>query len=211
MRGEGALAAPTPTAIDEERATTVAREQAEGVTGARESDAALVGRVANGDGAAFEELYRRFARAAFGLALRRLPDRASAEHATREAFATVWRSSATYPPEQASAARWLFAVARDAVCGRARRTPAPSRTPPDPSRPAAAADEKSAADWRAWSVHRALAGLAEEERVVVELAYFSGLAQGEITAFLDVPPGTVEARARAALAHLADALEGELR
>ena len=48
---------------------------------------------------------------------------------------------------------------------------------------------------------------AERERVVLELAYWSGLSQSEIASYLDVPLGTVKTRTRAGLSRLADLLE----
>ena len=64
------------------------------------------------------------------------------------------------------------------------------------------------ASWNAWRIHRALEGLAEGERTVIELAYFSGLSQSEVAGFLQIPLGTVKTRTRSGLAHLADALGG---
>jgi RNA polymerase sigma-70 factor (ECF subfamily) len=46
---------------------------------------------------------------------------------------------------------------------------------------------------------------------VIELAYWGGLSQSEISTFLDVPLGTVKTRTRSALARLADLLAEELR
>ena len=58
----------------------------------RVSDGELLRRVGDGDGGAFETLYRRYSRPVFGLALRRLGDRGRAEEAVQETFASVWRS-----------------------------------------------------------------------------------------------------------------------
>ena len=65
-------------------------------------------------------------------------------------------------------------------------------------------------NWVAWRVHRALEELPEREREVVALAYWSGLSQSEVAEFLGIPLGTVKTRTRAALARLADLLDGEL-
>ena len=61
-----------------------------------------------------------------------------------------------------------------------------------------------------WRVHRALETLPEREREVIALAYWSELSQSEVAEKLGIPLGTVKTRTRAALAHLAEALEGEL-
>ena len=107
------------------------------------TDGELLSRVGSGDRAAFEELYRRFARPVLGLALRRLGDRGRAEDATQEAFASVWRSARSYDPARGSGAPWLYAVARNAIVDGLRKTPEPVAEPPDtpsarpdrPSRP----------------------------------------------------------------------------
>jgi RNA polymerase sigma-70 factor (ECF subfamily) len=62
-----------------------------------------------------------------------------------------------------------------------------------------------------WQVHRALEELPEQERSLIELAYWGGLSQSEIARFVGIPLGTVKTRTRSALAHLADLLDEELR
>jgi RNA polymerase sigma-70 factor, ECF subfamily len=176
------------------------------------TDAALLERIGERDEQAFDELYRRYARAVFGLALRRLHDRSAAEDATQDAFATIWRSASTFDAARGSGARWLLTVARNTVVDRMRkRADTTSAELPDVASEERGPAEQAEADWVSWRVHRALDGLAEHERVVVELAYFSELSQSEIAAFLAVPLGTVKTRTRAALARLADVLEGDVR
>ena len=60
-------------------------------------------------------------------------------------------------------------------------------------------------------MHRALEDLPQNERDVIELAYYGGLSQSEVSEFLGIPLGTVKTRTRAALGRLADVLEGELQ
>jgi RNA polymerase sigma-70 factor (ECF subfamily) len=176
---------------------------------AEATDGELISRTGFGDRAAFEQLYRRYARSVFGLALRRLGDRSRAEEAVQETFASVWRSASTYRPERGPGAPWLYTVARNAIVDRARvRIDVPAEVPETPDAEAGP-PERAEASWLTWRVHRALEELPEREREVVALAYWSGLSQSEVAEFLGIPLGTVKTRTRAALARLAEILEGE--
>jgi RNA polymerase sigma-70 factor (ECF subfamily) len=174
------------------------------------SDGELIRMVGSGDRTAFDALYRRYARPVFGLALRRLGDRGRAEDAVQETFASVWRAAGTYRPERGPGAPWLYAVARNAIVdnGRAKREPpvdAPEEVAGDQS-PA----ERAESGWVAWRVHRALAELPENERQVIELAYWGGRSQSEVADLLGIPLGTVKTRTRTGLARLAAVLEDVL-
>lgn len=176
------------------------------------SDGELLQRIAANDPAAFDELYRRFAPPVLRLALRWLRDRLRAEDATQETFAAVWRSAATYRPERGPGAPWLYAVARNAIVNQTRSRIVPvAEIPESPSdRPGPA--EEAESDWVKLRVRRAVAELPEQQRVLIELAYWSGLSQSEIAGRLDLPLGTVKTRTRAALARLDELLEqNELR
>jgi len=174
------------------------------------TDGELIQRAATGDRGAFEDLYRRYARSVFGLALRRLGDRGRAEDAVQETFASIWRSAGSYRPERGPGAPWLYAVARNAIVDRARtRTETPADIPEEAT-PDAGPAERAEQGWVSWRVHSALEELPEREREVISLAYWSGLSQSEVAEFLGLPLGTVKTRTRAALAHLAELLEEDL-
>jgi RNA polymerase sigma-70 factor (ECF subfamily) len=181
------------------------------VTSNGTSDGELIQRAATGDRGAFEDLYRRYSRPVFGLALRKLGDRGRAEDAVQETFASIWRSAASYKPDRGPGAPWLYAVARNAIVDRARaRTETPTELQDEQPDDAAGPPDSAEQSWVAWRVHRALEELPEREREVVALAYWSGLSQSEVAEFLGLPLGTVKTRTRAALAHLADLLGEEL-
>jgi RNA polymerase sigma-70 factor (ECF subfamily) len=174
------------------------------------TDSELLVRIAGRDREAFEVVYHRYIRSVFGLAMQRLRDRERAEDAVQEMFAAVWRSASSYRPERGPAAPWLYAIARNAIVDRLRsRDDMPMDVPEMTSDEPGPADQAESS-FVSWRVHRALQTLPEREREVVELAYWSGLSQSEVASFLDIPLGTVKTRTRSALAHLADALEGEL-
>jgi RNA polymerase sigma-70 factor (ECF subfamily) len=134
-----------------------------------------------------------------------------AEDAVQETFAAVWRSARTYKPERGAGAPWLYAVARNAIVDRSRgRSDVPEEIPDAPSTELGP-DERAEASYVSWRVHRALEDLPENEREVIELAYYGNLSQSEVADFLNIPLGTVKTRTRSGLSRLADLLEGELK
>jgi RNA polymerase sigma-70 factor (ECF subfamily) len=174
------------------------------------SDGELIQRTSDGDEAAYETLYRRYARSVFGLALRRLGDRGRAEDAVQETFVSIWRSASTYRPERGPGAPWLYGVARNAIVDRSRVRNEPPAEHPDEAAVEASPEEQAEAAWIRWRLHRALETLPEREREVIALAYWSDLSQSEVAQRLGIPLGTVKTRTRSALQHLAEILEGEL-
>jgi RNA polymerase sigma-70 factor, ECF subfamily len=197
---ELAIAAPG-TAASRRRSPTMRRDP----------DDELVVRVARGDRAAFETLYRRYIRLVYSLALRRLGDPHSAEDAAQEAFAAVWRSARTYRPERGAAAPWLYSIARNAAVDRLRSR-MPLAAAPDSPDEGPGPENRAEHDWLRWRVHRALDELPDTEREVLALAYWGERSQSEIASELGIPLGTVKTRTRSGLSRLAGLLEeDELR
>lgn len=201
---------------DEEMELTSAPPRPEALAaydpGERVTDGELLQRIADGDSAAFDSLYRRFARPILGLALRLLRDRSRAEDAVQETFAAIWRSAASYRPERGPGAPWLYAVARNAIIDRARaRRDATFADPPDEATSSPGPADRAESSYVSWRVHRAVQDLPQHEREVLELAYWGELSQREVSQFLGIPLGTVKTRTRSGLARLADLLDGEFR
>jgi RNA polymerase sigma-70 factor, ECF subfamily len=171
------------------------------------TDGELLRRIGDGDREAFDVLYRRFVRPIFSLALRRLGDRGRAEDATQETFASIWRSASSYKPDRGPGAPWLYAVARNAIVDRTRARSETPMEPPDQAAGDPSPAEQAEQSWLSFHVHSAVEGLPEQERVLLELAYWGGLSQSEIADFLNLPLGTVKTRTRAALGRLSDVLE----
>ena len=179
--------------------------------GTEPTDGELIVRVGEGDSGAFEQLYQRYARSVFGLALRRLGDRGRAEDAVQETFTSIWRSATSYRSDRGPGGPWLYAVARNAIVDRRPRTRRAARRARRRRRPSDAGPARTRRGW--------LDGLARAPRArgapgsaseLIELAYWGGLSQSEIADFVGIPLGTVKTRTRSALSRLADVLEGEL-
>jgi RNA polymerase sigma factor (sigma-70 family) len=176
------------------------------------SDEALVALVARSDDAALAELYDRFGRPAYGLALRVLRDPSLAQDAVQEAFLAAWRTAASYDARRAKAATWLLTIvhrrAVDVVRRENRRRGAPLEDAPVAA--GDATDEEASVRERRREVQAALAQLPADQREALELAYYGGLTQSELAERLGVPLGTIKSRMFAGLSKLRDLLaDGE--
>ena len=155
--------------------------------------------------AALSKLYDRYSRTVFGVGLKILSDRSMAEELVQEVFLKVWRSSGTFDSARGSFSTWLYKVTRsvalDLYRKRARRVRPLSDGDPhlDSARdPSAGPQEVVDESWLSWRVSRALERLDAPHREVIELAYFSGLTQREISERTGVPLGTVKTRTASA-------------
>lgn len=179
-------------------------------------DAALLGRIAAGDPDALGELYDRYGRVVFGVLYRQLGLPEAAEEVTQDAFHAVWRRAGSYRADRGAVRTWLLAIARNAAIDW-RRTKG-KRLEREAVIDEAAelveetgVDDRVLATVRAERVRAAVAALPDEQRVVLSLAFWSGLSQTEISARTGTPLGTVKSRVRLGMSKLRDRLvtEGE--
>jgi RNA polymerase sigma factor (sigma-70 family) len=167
--------------------------------------------------AALSALYDRYSRTVFGVGLKLLGgDRSSAEEVVQEVFLKVWRSSHTFDPSRGSFSTWLYRVTRNIAMDLYRKRTSRIRPVPDGGsqieavRDSSAGPEKIVDDsWLSWQMSRALEGLGATQREVIELAYFQGLSQREISERTGVPLGTVKTRTSSAMKCLRGGLAGE--
>jgi RNA polymerase sigma factor (sigma-70 family) len=172
------------------------------------SDEALVALVARADEDALAELYDRFGRVAYGLALRILRDPALAEDAVQDAFLAVWRSAGRFVAERAKASTWILTLVHRRAVDLVRREH-PRRTEPLEAAPHPAADETEEQAWlrlQRIRVQEALRGLPDKQREALELAYYGGFTQAELADRLGEPLGTIKSRMFSGLARLRELL-----
>lgn len=173
------------------------------------SDEAVVALVARSDELALAELYDRFGRTAYGLALRVLRDRSLAEDAVQEAFLIAWRTADTFMPERARASTWLLTLvhrrAVDLVRREQRRRAEPIEVAGEPAAEGAA-DEAVWLRYERERVQAALRQLPDQQREALELAYYGGFSQSELAERLGQPVGTIKSRMFSGLARLRDLL-----
>jgi RNA polymerase sigma-70 factor (ECF subfamily) len=177
------------------------------------SHAALIIAVARQhDRAAFATLFGHFAPRVKAYLQRRGSPASQAEELAQEAMLAVWRKASLYDPARATAAAWVFAIARNLWIDTLRRSRL-SLPPPDPSddpAPAPLADALLTADDRARRLHSALRDLRPEQIESLHLAFFEDRSHSEIEQLLGVPLGTVKSRLRLAMSRLRTVLGNDL-
>ena len=176
-------------------------------------DQQLVARVAKGDEHAFMALYDRYSSRVYALTLRVLGDAMLAEEVTQDTFLKLWSRARQYNPGQGKLAPWLLTIAHRTALDRLRlenrRLPASNAIDPEETWPILADKETLNEEARWHSLYFAVQSLPEEQRQVIDLAYYKGMSQSEIAEVLGWPLGTVKTRVRAAMQSLRQHWQGD--
>jgi RNA polymerase sigma-70 factor (ECF subfamily) len=182
-----------------------------------EADADLVGRMSDGNEDAFATFYDRFAAGLFSLIYGILRDQKESEDVLQEAFVQMWKRIGTYDARRSSLFTWAVMISRHKAIDRLRSRQRQSRLSEaiasemnavPVSAPADHADNALARSDERERVRAALAQLSEAQREAIDLAFFSGLTQTQISERLGTPLGTVKARIRRGLLALREVLGG---
>lgn len=174
------------------------------------AEESLLRRMATGDAQALRQLYERCSPTVMALALRILRAKGEAEEVVQDAFVEAWKRAATFDPRRGTAFSFVLAIARSRALDRLRSRGAEGRATQAFARedkapvplPIESAQQRQDRD----RIQAALASLPQEQRSVLELAYFEGLSQSEIAAKTGDALGTVKTRCRLALEKLAGLL-----
>jgi RNA polymerase sigma-70 factor, ECF subfamily len=177
-------------------------------------DTGLVGRMDRGDVGALHRLYRQCAGRVMAIAVRILEDRVEAEDIVQETFLEIWKRALEYKAQRGRLLSWIVVIARSRAIDRLRsrdtawevarlstQLPDEGQAPAPLELAVQRLDRKRVID--------ALSALPPAQRSAIELAYFEGLTQREISERTGDPLGTVKTRVRLALEKLQASLAGE--
>ena len=170
-------------------------------------DGTLLQRVRQGDQRAMAEVFDRYSRAVYSVALRILKDTGHAEDVMQEIFFQVWRNSDSFVQGRGSLGAWLVVIARNRSIDLLRR-----RKPTDSVEDVVLASSTNLASEAEHNslmekVQKVLQGLPAEQQRSMELAFFEGLSHSEIAERTGDPLGTVKTRIRLALITLRKAFQ----
>jgi len=171
-------------------------------------DMALIEGMAAGDTEALRRLSQRYGRAVLFAAERILRNGADAEEIATDVLWQAWRQAASFDSARGSVSGWLMLLVRSRAIDRLRTSNARRVAPEEGS----IGEHEPDPMFGIYSIERqkivkeAVAALQENERTLLELAYFSDLPQSEIARQLGIPLGTIKTRMRGALIKLRAAL-----
>ena len=172
--------------------------------------------VAAGDDSALGRLYDRYAGLLVGLSRRILGSQEEAEDVLQEVFVQVWNQAKRYDRSRSSVSTWLVLITRSRSIDRLRTKQVIARTAQsayeeDPKLDTSPEGMGNVLDHeRRVRLRDELSKLPDEQRQIIELSFFEGMTQTEISSSTGVPLGTVKTRTLLAMKKLRKALKAEI-
>lgn len=171
-----------------------------------QTDVEVFASLKSGNLSALGTIYDRYGEAVYRLALRMLGNVTEAEDLTQEVFLAFWRNS-SYDPNRGTMLTFLMTITRSRAINRLSQKRSQlqlverlgNTQPPDVKNPPM--DQVSVSEI-SQIVTEALQQIPENQRQILEMAYYDGLSQSEITKQLNIPLGTVKTRTRQGLLKL---------
>lgn len=177
---------------------------------ATKTDLVLLERVQRGDQDALMQLYQGYGNLVYSLSLRVLQNSVLAEEVTQDIFLKVWQHPGRWNPQLGQFSSWLLAITRNASIDRRRkeqRQPLEMESRSEDEREPSVNNKFS--DDPLWYdgqiLARLLAQLPNEQRKLVDLAFYQGYTHSELAELLHVPLGTIKTRLRMGLQKLREA------
>jgi RNA polymerase sigma-70 factor, ECF subfamily len=182
-------------------------------TDIRESDRELAARLQRRETRAMADLYDRFGRLVYSVIYAIVRDSGIAEDLLQETFLRIWNRSAGFDAERGALGPWLLTVARNRAIDHIRSAGARNsrnalelESREHKSQELGAEIDLQNKD-RAKVIRAAMDRLTENQRRVIELAYYEGLSQTEMAEKLGQPLGTIKTWVRGALKKLREELQ----
>lgn len=177
-------------------------------------EADLAKRLRARDPQVMSTLYERYGGLAYSLIFRVVRDAAVAEDLVQETFLRVWNRAQSFDEQRGALGPWILTVARNRAIdylrsadGRMTASPLDLDRLENPALFAQLEDKAFSID-RSRRLKAAFVKLTEQQRTVIELAYFEGLSQTEMADRMQQPLGTVKTWVRTALKALREELTG---
>jgi RNA polymerase sigma factor (sigma-70 family) len=166
------------------------------------TEGALVEGLLRHDEQAYHFLYDNYSKALFVVILQVVHHNAIAEDVLQEVFIKVWQNIGQYDPRKGRLYTWMLSIARNQAVDkvRSREFNNQAKTVELTSSVHNLSDGRMAMEDT--GLRKTLTQLPEENRKLLELAYYQGYTQEEIATMLGLPLGTVKTRIRSTILKL---------
>ena len=162
-------------------------------------DMRLVARVRAGDQQAVSELYGRYSKLVYSVALRILQDTGAAEDLLQDVFLQLWRKPDAFDSSRGSLAAWLAVIARHRAIDRLRQRRPETDIEDCVITSAADLGNETERSLVIEKVRVAMNEMSPDQRTAMEMAFFQGLTHTEIAEKTGEPLGTIKTRIRSGL------------
>jgi RNA polymerase sigma factor (sigma-70 family) len=162
------------------------------------------------DQQAFSYLYDNYAAALNGIIYRMVENRELAEDILQETFVKIWNNFSSYDNTKGRLFTWMLNITRNLTIDtlRSKGYKKQAKISADENSVSNFTDDGRMAErFDAMGLRKQLLNLKPEQRSIIDLAYFNGYTQDEISKEMGIPLGTVKTRMRAAIIELRKMLE----
>jgi RNA polymerase sigma factor (sigma-70 family) len=169
------------------------------------SESELVALLQQQDQKAFSYLYDNYAPALNGIIIRIVEDKILAEDILQEAFFKIWNNFSQYDTSKGRLFTWMLNLTRNLTIDivRSKGYKKQQKISGDENSVNYVKDENAALErFDSIGLRKQIHNLKPEQRILIELAYFSGYTQDEIAKDIGIPLGTVKTRIRSAIVEL---------
>ena len=157
------------------------------------------------ENAAYRHLYMHYRGSLFNLITQIIPDKETANDVLQEVFITVWKKIELYDAEKGRLYTWLLKLTRNTAINKTRSKNYKNTLKNDDISIYVNSNENTdvaVQNINLIGLKKEVAKLKEEFKSVLNLAYFHGFTQEEISKALEIPLGTVKTRLRSAIIEL---------
>src|SRR5258708_582782 len=162
-------------------------------------DAALIARIRTGDQSAMADLYDRYARVVYGVALRVLANTTAAEDVVQEVFLQLWRNPQAFDADRGRLAPWLAVISRNRAIDFLRKRPPEDDINEMTISTGVNLEHATSQKLPVDKVRGVLMQLPQDQRKALEMAFIEGMTHTEIAGKTGEPLGTVKTRIRTGL------------
>lgn len=174
------------------------------------SEEELIQLLKTGDQSAFSYLYDHYSGALFGVIYKIIADQSLAEDILQEAFVKIWNNFSSYDASKGRLFTWMLNITRNLTIDTVRSKSYKKQSKIHGSENAVAYVSNNVNEnerFDALGIRKQTSLLKEDQKQIIDMAYFDGFTQEEISKKLGIPLGTVKTRMRTAISVLKKLLQ----